>query len=153
MASAYQREVCDGVEDEQKGAGQVEEVAHHQVGRPRLLKLRQAVEYIERVIALALDQVMDVHGERLEAMGQLDMLDLQSLARGEDRLVLSKADVDEVPAVLDRLVGELLRDSAELVERRYLPDDIVSEADVLQRLVHHRDTGLYFFKCCHIHSS
>ena len=153
MPSADQREVGDRIEDEQVGTGQMEEIAHHQVGRPCLLQLREAVKHIECVKALALDQVVDVHGKGLEAVGQLDMLDLQPLSRGEDRLVFRKADVDQVSAVPDRLIGEFLRDIAKFVERRHLPDDVVAEADILQRLIHHRDAGLCFFKSCHSESS
>lgn len=59
------------------------------------------------------------------------MLDPQSLARGENRLMLCKADVDQVPPVCYRLIGKTLCNIAELVKRRYLPDDIVAETDVL----------------------
>ena len=44
----------------QKRTGDTEEVSHHKVGRPGCLQLEQAVKYIEGVLALLLNDRIDL---------------------------------------------------------------------------------------------
>ena len=149
MPAADKRKVGDRVQNEKERTGQMEEVSHHQIRGPGLLKFGEAVEDIEGVASLAFDDVVEIDRESLEEMGQLHVFYLEALSRGKDRLVLRKAYVDKIPSVLYRLIREPLRDAAELVERRDLPNDIVSKTYVLQGLVHVGNTGTCLVKSCH----
>ncbi|MBR5468617.1 MAG: hypothetical protein IKU80_05220, partial [Firmicutes bacterium] len=52
-----------------------------------------------------------------------------------------KADINEVPAVLYGLSYETLGQKPEFIQRRHLPDNIVSHPDIVQDRVHLRKSA------------
>ena len=67
MPLIFYRHIGDGVLLLQKGAGQAEEVADHQVGKPVALQLGEAVENVKAVGLLAADDAVDLNGEGFKA--------------------------------------------------------------------------------------
>ena len=116
MPAPQHGEVGHRVQLEQVRAGDAEEVAHHQVGVPHRLKLRQAVEHVEGVPARAGDLVVDGHGEGLEARVRIELHHLNAGQVVQYRRMLGEADVEYVPPVLLRLLDERHGEKPEFVD-------------------------------------
>ena len=149
MAAADDREEGDRIQDEQEGTCDPEEVAHHQVRGPGSLQLRQAVEDIEGILSLLFNDLMDLDGEGLEPVGQGNDHALHFRAFGYEFRMGGKAEVDDFPAVLLRLLDEGDRETAELFQHGYAPDDVVTHADRIEGLVQGGNAGQHFVKCGH----
>ena len=149
MLAADDREEGNRVEDEEERTGDAEEVAHHQIGRPCRLQLRQAVKHIEGVLSLPLDQVVNIHRKILKPVVKrhLDGLHLRTVLH--KRLVAREAEIDDVPLIRLRLADIGLHKQPKLRKVRHSPDNIVTEPDIVKRLVHLRDTAFHFIKRCH----
>ena len=80
---------------------QQEEVRHHQIGKPELLQLRQAVKDIQDALALLLDDAVDKHREALKADVRVELIHLRVRAAGchglgvHHQLVLRETEIDD----------------------------------------------------------
>ena len=136
VAAPDQGEIGHGVQLEEVGAGDPEEVAHHQIGIPHRLELGQAVKHIEGVSALAGDLMVDGHGKGLEALVRVEGAQLDAGQVGQQRLMLGKTDIDDAAAVGHRLPGKGLGKHTELIQVGDLPYHVVAQPDVVQDPVH-----------------
>ena len=130
-----QGEIGHRVQLEQVWAGHPEEVAHHHIRIPNALQLGKAVEYVKSVPALAGDLLVDGHGEGLESRVRIKPAHLDAAQVPQHRIVLGKADVDDVSALRHRLSGKGLREHAELLQFRDLPHHIIPQADKIQNII------------------
>ena len=153
VLSADDGEISHGVQNEQERACYAEEIAHHQVRGPCGLQLGKTVKNIERVFAFLLDDIMDVHGEILETVGERDVDRLYARSVIDQRLVARKPEIYDVPFILDCLADVGFHEEPEIRELRDAPYNIVAEPDVVERRVHFGYAALYPVKCCHIDPS
>ena len=149
VAAAQQREVGHRVQLKQVGAGDPEKVAHHQVGIPHRLQIRKAVEDIERVPPGLGDLVVDGHGERLKALVRVVLAHFHPGQVVQQGRMLGEADVEHPPPVGHRLPDKGPGEPLELLYAGYLPDHIVPQPDMVQRLVQPGITAVDLVKCRH----
>ena len=143
------RKISDRIQNEKEGTGQMEKIPHEQVCRPGRLQLRQTVEDIEGIIAFLFDDVVDLHGEGLKAVGQGNLNDPQALHGRQDRLMLRKTDIEQVSLIPHGLLRKGDCHCAELIQRSHFPDHVVPQTDIVQCGIHRRNARSNWFICCH----
>ena len=149
MPPPDQGKIGHGVQLKQVRAGHPEEVSHHQVGVPYGLKLGKTVKHIKGILPLLGDLPVDRHSEGFKALVRVEPAHLNAAQVPQYRFVLGKADIDHIPAVPDRLPGKGLREHAEFRKLRDLPYHVISQADMIQYLIHLRVSAANFVKRCH----
>ena len=149
MLPADHGEIGDRIELKEERTGQMEKIAHHKVRRPGDLELRQTVEHIEGVKAFFFYQIVDLHRKILKEMRQVDGHNFKPLPRCQKGLMRRKADIDQIPSVFYGLFDHRLHEEPEFAEIGHLPDDVVSQTNMVKCFIHLRDPGLYFLKSCH----
>ena len=68
VLASYNRKEGNSIKDKEEGAGHSEEIAHHKVGRPCRLKLRQTIKYIKSVSSFPLNVIVDSYRKILKSM-------------------------------------------------------------------------------------
>ena len=142
-------EESNGVQDKKEGAGNTEEIPHHQIRGPRRLEFRQAVEDIEGIQTFPLDHIVDLHGEILKPMGQRDLHPLHLRALLHQRLMAGKPEINYVPPIRLRLLHIRLHEQTELRKLRHSPHHIIPQTDMIQCLIHFGYSAFYSVECCH----
>ena len=150
VPAAGEGEIGDRIELEQKRAGYLEEVREKFIRRPFDDERREAVEDVEDLPPLRLDDMVEVAAEGVKAGMGIDRDRFQPVDGRQDRGVGGKTKVDRPPVVTNRLPGEGLREVPVIVEAVHLPDDIVAEAQPLEHLIEGRkaardDSGWDYF--------
>ena len=149
MPSPNQREVGNGVQFKQIGAGHSEKVAHHQIRVPHGLQLGQAVEHIKCVPSLPGNLFMNRYCECFKPLIGIKLSHLYPTEVPQNRLMLGKSNIYNIPAIAHCLAGKGSREDSELFQFRYLPDHIVAEPDGVQNIVHLGKAAENFIKRCH----
>ena len=114
MLASDKRKKCNSIKREKIRARYLEEVAHHEVGCPSGLKLREAIENIKSIKAFLLDYLVDRNGECLESVRQFDVYDLKAFLLFKEGLVRCEPYVDEISFVFDRLLNIRLYEQFEI---------------------------------------
>ena len=142
-----------------EGAGEAEEVAHHVVGEPEVLKAGQAVGYEYAVLRLGADYTVYLHREGLKAHRRVQHVLLHIGPPLYQGLVVHHLGVVGKTQVHDTLLrpgyaGHQLAHHKHIVPHvLYLPGHRVPPAQVVQGLVQALDAGAYIFGFSHWPSS
>ena len=142
-------EIRNRIQLEKIGTGDPEKIPHHQIRVPYRLKRRKTVKHIEGVFPLFCDPVMNIHGKCFKPFVRVELKDLKPRPRRKKWFMLRKPHVDQVSAILYRLLGEGDRKEFKLFQIRYTPYHIVAHPDIVQKSVHSRQPALYLIKCSH----
>ena len=141
VAAAGEGEVGHRVEFEEEGAGHLEEVRQEFVGRPLDDERREAVEDVEDLPPLRLDDVVEVAAEGVEAGVGAHLDRGKAVERRQDGRVGCETEIDRPPPVPDRLPGEGLGEEGVILQAVHLPDDVVAQPEPLEHLIQRRQAA------------
>ena len=135
MLAADQPEVGDGVEFEQVGAGDLEEVPDGQIAAPGVEQRGQRVENVERAEPDLGDDLVHRAGEVLETQGRVQSVHLDAVEIVQQGAMLAEAQVDQSAALGSGPFGERLDELAVLGQVVDLPDHVVAEPQAVEDAV------------------
>ncbi|OPZ59164.1 MAG: hypothetical protein BWY87_01139 [Deltaproteobacteria bacterium ADurb.Bin510] len=141
VAVSDQAEVGHGVELEEVGAGDHEEVADHQVGGPGREQVGEAVKDVEGLAALDGGDGVDLLREEFEAAGGAQLAALDAFVLVQDGRVFGEAHVDQPAAVCEGAGGKGAREEPVVVHAVNLPDHVVAQMQAVQDLVEALEAG------------
>ena len=149
MKASQNRKKGHGIKLKKKGAGQMKEIPHEEVGCPGFLQFGKAVEDIERIPSLFLNQFMNADRKCFKQMGEFDVHNLQPLHRFQNRFMIRKTNINDIPSVAQRLFRKRTRKFPKLRKRRNPENNVVTHPNIIQGFVHRRDSAADFLKCSH----
>ena len=103
---ADQPEIGHRVQFEQKGTGDLEEVADRQIATPGMKQGGQRVEYIEGAVAVLGQDLVNRRGEALETQIGIEFVGVHPIEFLQQRLMAGEPDVAQPTALGDRPIGE-----------------------------------------------
>ena len=119
-------EIGHGVQIEQAGAGEAEEVGHHPVRLPGLGEVGEAIEDIHGLGTGRLDHRVDLIDEGVEAIVRPRVVNLGVAVRGQQGRMGGEAEIDQPPLLAAGRLGIGGHQGLVVIQPLDLPDDVVT---------------------------